>query len=135
MATDALAIVRRVYEAVNNSDPALFDRLDPDVRWVTPTSLPWTLEGSDGAYRGHEALATYFQNCLSHVQDLTVEVSRLTVIEDEVLALGYECGTARATGRSFRARFAQLWTVRDDKVVRLEGFPDTAEMSAAFKTQ
>lgn len=132
MDPDPLRLVEAVYAALRNQDPLLFDRLHPAIEWDTPATLPWTLPESDGTYRGHAELKEYFRSCLQHVDDLHVEVTKLIVAECDVLALGYERGRSRSTGRSFNARFAQLWTTDGGKVTRLRGFPDTAEMAAAF---
>lgn len=133
MANEPQSLVQRVYAAINDGDPTVFDLLDSDIEWITPDSLPWTLPGSDGCYRGHAVLGEYFMRCLAEVDDLHVEVTDLLTVGDRVLALGFECGRSRRTGHAFRARFAQLWTTRKDKVTRLEGFPDTAVMVAAFQ--
>ena len=134
MADEAQSLVQRVYAAINDGDPSMFDLLDADVEWITPSSLPWTLPGSDGSYRGHQQLAEYFMHCLAEVDDLHVDVTDLLAAGGRVLALGYECGRSRRTGQAFRARFAQLWTTSEDKVTRLEGFPDTAAMATAFRS-
>lgn len=38
----------------------------------------------------------------------------------------------RAGGRDFRARFSHIWTLRNGKVIRLEGIVDTAAIARAF---
>lgn len=132
MADEPQSLVQRVYAAINDGDPLVFDLLHSDIEWITPGSLPWTLPGSGGHYRGHQAVAEYFMHCLGEVDELHVELTDFLVAGDCVLALGFECGRSRSTGRAFRARFAQLWTTAGGKVTRLEGFPDTAAMNAAF---
>ena len=134
MTHEAGSLVQRLYAAINDADPSVFDLLDSDIEWITPGSLPWTLPGSEGYYKGHQAVGGYFMHCLAEVDGLHVEVTDLLTAGDRVVALGFECGRSRRTGQAFRARFAQLWTTKKNKVTRLEGFPDTAVMIAAFQS-
>jgi len=45
---------------------------------------------------------------------------------DTVVALGDYSGTFKATGKSFTAPFAHVWTFRDGKVVSFQQHTDTA---------
>lgn len=134
MSEDAIGVVREIYAALNRGDPSVFDLLDEHIEWVTPATLPWTVSASDGTYRGHGQLIDYFRNCVAQVDGLRVDIDEIVPAGDRVLVTGFERGRCRATGRTFRARFMQVWTVADGKAKRLEGFPDTASMTAAFQT-
>jgi uncharacterized protein len=51
---------------------------------------------------------------------------------DKVVALGWYSGAYKGTGRSFRARFARVWRVRDGKIVHFQQYTDTAEVGKAL---
>lgn len=126
-------VVRRIYDTLADDGPAVFELLDPGIRWVTPATLPWTVPGSGGHYVGHDELATYFAYCLDEVADLEVVVNELLPADGRVLMVGAERGRSRRTGNGFDARCAHLWTVRGGLGLRLDGFIDTATVASAFE--
>jgi ketosteroid isomerase-like protein len=52
---------------------------------------------------------------------------------DKIIVLGTYSGTSKATGRSFQAPFAHVFTVQDGAVTALRQFADTALVHAAWK--
>lgn len=52
---------------------------------------------------------------------------------DDVVVTGNYSGTSKETGKSFDARFAHHWTVRDGKVARFEQFVDSATVQEALR--
>lgn len=133
MSTRSLDVIGRIYRGLAGDGTDVFELLDADIEWVTPSALPWTVPGSDGHYVGHRQLRTYFSNCLAQVDDLQVEVDELVPADGRVLMVGHERGTSRETGRTFDARCAHLWVVQDGKAARLEGFIDTSIVALAFE--
>lgn len=126
---DPISTVQSVYGAFARGDvPTVLGALSPDIEWVTPATLPW----SAGNYRGHAGVQQYFGQFLEALASPHIEVRELLASEDRVVAIGIEHATARATGRSFAARFTHVWTVRDGRVVKMEGLIDTAQVRAAF---
>ena len=132
MSPGSLDVVGSIYRAMAGDGTDVFELLDPEIEWVTPSTLPWTVPGSDGHYMGHRQLRSYFSNCLTQVEELHVEVDELVPADGRVLMLGHERGTSRATGRRFDARCAHLWVVRDGKAARLDGFIDPSTVALAF---
>ena len=49
-----------------------------------------------------------------------------------MVVLGDYAWTVKATGKSFRANFAHVATLRDGKIVRFREYTDTAAGAAAF---
>jgi ketosteroid isomerase-like protein len=125
----AIETVREMYAAFARGDvPAVLERLDPDVTWVTPPSLPW----SRGEYGGREQVLEYFSSFSDALEDAAVEPRELLACGDRVVALGEERARIRATGGRFAVPFAHVIRVRDDRVVELRGHVDTATIAAAF---
>ena len=52
---------------------------------------------------------------------------------DQVVVLGTYSGTSKATGRSFEAPFAHVFTVDGDAIVQMRQYTDTALVHAAWK--
>lgn len=62
----------------------------------------------------------------------TVELSQFIADGDDVVSLGTYRGTYKATGKSFSARYAHAWTVKDGKVVHYDQVMDSAELNKAL---
>ena len=52
---------------------------------------------------------------------------------DQVVVLGTYSGTSKATGRSFEAPFAHVFTVDGEAIVQMRQYTDTALVHAAWK--
>ena len=52
---------------------------------------------------------------------------------DQIVVLGTYSGTSKATGRSFEAPFAHVFTVDGDLIVQMRQYTDTALVHAAWK--
>lgn len=123
-------LISSLYRAFANGDaPAVLASLDPEIEWRTPTALPW----SRGSYRGRAGVEEYFTDFLTALEEPGIEPQRLVADGDTVVAIGHERATSRTTGRRFEARFAHVWTVRDDRVTSMEGIIDTAAVLQAFE--
>lgn len=53
--------------------------------------------------------------------------------DEQIVVLGTYSGTSKATGRSFEAPFAHVFTVDDDLIVQMRQYTDTALVHAAWK--
>lgn len=129
MMTDALTIVRGAYDAFGREDlDAVLAAFAPDIVWQTPPTLPW----SRGDYQGHDGVLAYFQSFLTHLAEPHIAPDELLTCGHRVVAVGFERARVRATGVTFAAAFAHVWTVRDGRVVRMQGIVDTATIRQAF---
>jgi ketosteroid isomerase-like protein len=125
----ATETVRAMYAAFARGDvPAVLELLDPDVAWVTPTTLPW----SRGTYSGRDGVAEYFNSFAEALEEAAVEPHELLTCGNRVVALGEERARVRATGDRFRAPFAHVIRVHEGRVRELRGHVDTATIRAAF---
>ncbi len=50
-----------------------------------------------------------------------------------VIGLGFYSARAKATGRTFKARFAHIWTMQDGVIVRLQQCADTVQLAKALR--
>lgn len=122
-------IVSEMYAAFARGDiEAVLELLDPDVRWVTPTTLPW----SRGEYAGRDGVGEYFGRFATALEDAAVQPHELIDCGDRVVALGEERARVRRTGRRFASPFVHVISVKDGRVASLRGHVDTALIAAAF---
>jgi uncharacterized protein len=130
MTLSDVTVVEALYAAFARGDvPNVMAAIDPEVEWITPSTLPW----SRGTYRGHDGLADYFTSFATALEDPRVEPHELCELPGgRVLALGVERGRARTTGTPFEVPFVHVFTVRDGRVTAMRGLVDTAAVRAAF---
>ena len=117
---DRVELVRSAYEAFGSGDIPTVASMLAETEWHEAKGMPY-----GGVFTGADAI---FGNVLGPIaQD--VEGFRATpeeilpVGDDQVLSVGTYTGKGAAG--PLDARFAHLWTVRDQKVVRFEQFADT----------
>lgn len=122
-----IAVVRRLYEARGNPE-AIRQVLAPDVRWEVVEGFPYS-----DTYLGLDAvLEHFFKGLFSEFEDWHSEPSEFFAADDRVFALGTYSARARATGRTFKARFAHVWTLREGMIVRLQQCADTLQVARAL---
>lgn len=127
MSTEAIAIVRTVFDAIARGDaPAIVAHLSPAIRITQTTDLPW-----GGVYEG---LAGYgrFAGILRQHIDSRVEVERVFSAGEHVVVIGRTVGTTKAKQTPFDVAIAHVLTVRDGKIVEARYFIDTPNMLAAL---
>jgi len=99
-----------------------------DIVWTEAVGFPLA-----GTYIGPSAVAeNVFAALQRDWEGYAVAIDELIVDGPTVVALGTYSGTYRATGKSFTARVAHIWEVRDGKAVSFEQITDTAEVAAAM---
>jgi ketosteroid isomerase-like protein len=64
--------------------------------------------------------------------DSTVTIERFIDAGDHVAAVGRTRGRTRARGASFDLAVVHVWTVRNDRIARLEVYIDTPAMREAL---
>jgi uncharacterized protein len=98
------------------------------VRWEVVPGFPHS-----DVYHGLNELGDFFTRLFSDFQDWHNEPSEFFEIGDRVFAIGTYSARARATGKSFKAQFAHLWTLRDGMIVRLQQCADTVQLAKALR--
>ena len=118
MSHEGIEVVRRSFEAWNADDwPALEAAYDPDVIADPPEGWP---EG-ETAY-GWEAVRVQFKRLKDAWEDERVEVEEVGELGDRVLAQFRWVGRGKASGVDVGEPLWALFTVRDDRIVRLKYF-------------
>ena len=115
-------IVKDAYAAFGRGDiQGLLALFAEDIEWITPgEGLPLA-----GTYRGHAAVADFFQK-VSEVMELSFWEPREFVAEgDRVLVVGVESGRIKATNRMFEGHWVMAFTVRNGKVTNVREYVDT----------
>jgi ketosteroid isomerase-like protein len=125
---DPVQVVRALYEAMASGDAgAALDAFDTDVEW-DGRNFPDGVVG-----RGRQAVLDHAVHWASIWDDWTVELEELTqVTSDTVIAYIRETGHSE-TGVVMDEQHAEVYVVRDGRIVRRIGFSDPAEALPAAR--
>jgi ketosteroid isomerase-like protein len=128
--TVAADVVRRLYAALEAGDRASYRiLLDPQVEWIFMDGFP-----HGGVRRGVDAIVEQtFEPLMSDYDDWHIDVEEILDADGTVVGVGRYCGIARASGRFVSAAFCHLFRLRDDVVVQVRQFTDTAQFERAMR--
>ena len=125
---DNIAVVQRLYEA--RGDPEIIRQvLAPDVRWEVVEGFPYS-----DVYLGLNGVSDFFTRLFSDFEDWRTEPSEFFETGDHVIAIGAYTAKAKANGKTFKARFAHVWTMRNGVIARLQQVADTVQLSRALES-
>jgi uncharacterized protein len=124
--SENIAVVRRLYEARGNPE-VIREVLAPDVRGEVVEGFPHS-----GVYLGLDGVFDFFTCLFAEFEDWHTEPSEFFKTDNHVIGIGTYSARARATGRTFKARFAHVWTLRDGLIARLQQCADTAQIAKAL---
>jgi ketosteroid isomerase-like protein len=126
MSADNVALVRQMYEwfaARENAKP--FEVYDADVEW---DGSRFPMLGFEPVYRGHEGVRAFWRQWLDAWESIEFRVDELIDAGDDVVAMLLQVNRGRASGIEVpQFDWAQVWTVRDGKIVRVRMFRDRNE--------
>lgn len=115
-----MELVRSLYARWAKGDLGGWDAVDSEIEFarIGPTGT-----GLDGEFRGVEALGTALAEWLESWTEITVQAERIVDLEDgRVLVLSHQTGRGRGSGTPLDLRMADIWTVRDGRLVRWETY-------------
>jgi ketosteroid isomerase-like protein len=123
-------VTQAAYAAFARGDiPAVLASMDPKVEWTDAEGFPY-----GGTYVGPDAVsANVFRRLPQEWDGFGADAEEFIDAGDIVFVLGTYRGTAKATGKSFRARFCHVWRLRDGKLARFEQFTDTLKVNDALQ--
>jgi uncharacterized protein len=127
MSQDNVDTIRRMYAAYGRGDlQAGLACLDRDIEFSQPDDEP-----GGGTYHGHDGVIQAFARWTGAWDDYRVEVDELIDLGDDVLARTRHLGRGKDSRVEVEMKIFQLWTLRDDKVVRARMYYDEAEAREA----
>jgi ketosteroid isomerase-like protein len=126
-----VATIRNLYEAFGRGDiPYILDRLDPDVEWRIPVTVPF----SKGLHRGPQEVAEFFAGIAEYIAEPGVEAQEFLAAGDRVVALLRFRGRGKESGLPFDAPEAHIWRLSEGKVIEEQTYGDTAAIVQALGT-
>jgi hypothetical protein len=126
MSEENVAAVRRAWEAWIRGDlDAAFAETSPDFEWDLRHFPGWP----DGQiFKGRDAVTGFFQRWRDSWDEYEAGVDDyVDVGENRVLVLGWQSGRGRGSGAATEMEWAQIYTVRDGRLLRCENYADREE--------
>lgn len=134
MSAENVEVVRTMFDSLAEMDafsPTAASRLleicHPDVEWDVSRLWP------DGQiYRGRSGVVRFFRRWLGAWETYDFEVEEVLDAGAHVVVMLRERGRAKGTGAEVNHRFAQVWTLRDGRVVLWRAYAGREEALAAL---
>lgn len=126
MSQENVEVVRAVIDGWLRGDSAAMELISEDVVYVAPPTMP-----GGKTYRGHEGVLEWVVDWRQEWTDYEFEIKRIDDLNDQVLSVERNRATGKRSGIAVDMETYSLWTLRDGKVIRWEGFASEAEALAA----
>jgi ketosteroid isomerase-like protein len=125
MSQENVEIVRAGWDAWNRGDmPAVFRHLDPDAVWDTSHFHDWP----ESSYHGIEGVERFLTEWRDVWDGLEIEVEDVRAAPDgRVVSLILQRGHGRNSGLAMEMKSAQIATLRNGKVTRIDNYEHRAE--------
>ena len=129
MSQENVEVVRDGWDAWIRGDlPRLFHHFDPNVVWDTSNFHDWP----ESTYHGVEGVERFLSEWREVWDGLEVDVEDIRAAPDgRVVSLVRQRGKGRGSGLAMEMESAQVATLRDGKVTRIDNYEDRAEALAA----
>jgi ketosteroid isomerase-like protein len=120
MSHENVEVVRRGLEAFARARwEESVQAMDPSVEWHDSPDLP----GAQ-VYKGREGVLAQWRGMSEALEDFTVEAERFFDAGDLVVVFLRSRGRGRASGIPVSRELAQVYTVKNGRVVRVVGYDD-----------
>jgi uncharacterized protein len=119
MSRENVELVRAIYEA-RGLDAAL-EFYAPDIEWDMSDRV-----FNPKVYRGHDGVRSWRTELRDVWSEWRNEPEQFIDADDRVVAIVRSVAKADGSGVELTERWAQVWTVRDGKIVRLRHYRDPA---------
>jgi uncharacterized protein len=128
MSQEVVDRVVRGYEAFNRGDlDAAVEDFHPDIEWTGPDMLP-----EDQTYRGPDGVRHFWDSWRDVFHDFRIEIDEVIDGDDHVIVMARVSGRGKDSGvEVVTPAFAQVWTIRDELVVRMRMLPSREDALAA----
>jgi len=119
MSSENVKVVSDIYDGfiIHKSLDALFASVHPEVVMTEAASLPF-----GGTYHGIAGVQDLFGRMFATWDDLEIAKEKLFDSGDQVVAILRLTARAKATGTPVDMQLAELWTLREGKVIALKPF-------------
>ena len=118
-------LVLRLYDGWARGEPGL-ELMDEDISMVEPEELPGRVEA-----HGIDSVSRYIERFSNHWDEIRFDPEEVVDAGDRVVVIARLVGRWKASGVAVERLWAYVWTFRDGRALRMEGFADRAQAIAA----
>jgi ketosteroid isomerase-like protein len=123
-------IVRRVTKAFAAGDmETVFELVAPEIEWNFSNAQTWVEEP---VYRGYDGIMQFFSKWTGEWEDYRFEFEEVIDAGDKVVVVVRDEGKSKSAGIKLERRHAEVWTLRDSRVVRIEPFDNKHQALGAL---
>jgi len=124
MSEENVELVRKAIETFNEGDVegSFADVLAPEFEYIPTGRIP----GAEGAYRGPDGWRRFLEFFWSEFDDARIEIHDLVPFDDHVVVAATFRGRGKQSGVETSWDLWQVWTLRDSKAIRGQGFTTEA---------
>jgi len=126
MSPDNIDVVRAVIDGWLRGDPATMELIAPDVVYVDPPTIP-----GGKTYRGHEGVLEWMVAWRREWTDYQLEVEHFEDLGDQVMTVERNRATGKRSGAHVDMKSYSIWTIRNGKLLRWEGFASEEDARAS----
>jgi ketosteroid isomerase-like protein len=120
MSQENVEIVRRVSDALTAGDlDTVFTLVAPEIEWDFSNAETWFEEP---IYRGYDGVFAFLGMWMGEWEDYRFEVEEIIDAGDKTVAIVRDEGTSKGAGIKLERRHAEVWTINNGQVVRIEPF-------------
>lgn len=122
---DHLQIVHLVYAAFRDGHPDwMLDCCAEEIHWIYPGSD--TLGPVAGEFVGRMGIEAFFELFNADESLRQFEPGEFLHYDDRVIVLGHYRSCIKSSRREYDTDFVHIFTFRDAKIIKFQGFFDTA---------
>ena len=119
-----MQILRETLAAFNSGDlERILDFVHPEFEGVVPPEY----SAEPDTYRGHEGIRRYFRTFEEVMEEVRFEPERFWQAGDAVAVTMRLTAKGRQTSIPVEQRFAQVWRLRDGRVVGVQSYVSVSE--------
>lgn len=124
MSGESIEVVRRAIDAVNRRQiEEALGFIDPEAE--LRSAIVGGTEGN--VYRGHDGFRRWFADSFESFEELRTELTEFRELDDRVIAFGHIHARGRGSGLELDSPTGWVFTMRNGRVVKAEGFLSRAE--------
>ena len=127
-----IRMARTAYAAWNRGDLAgVLDGLDPEIEWHMWSGFTRT----GRVFQGHDGVREVYRSFDEGFEDFHTAPHEFLVIHGRVVVPVTLSGVPRGGGERVSFELVQVWTVREDRAVRLDVHPTLEQARAAIEAE
>lgn len=131
MSHDNVEIVRGMYDSFGRGDvPSVLGQMHSNIEWNEAENFIY----ADGnPYLGPQAvLEGVFMRLGTDWEGFSVTPEEWLDAGNRLVVMGIYQGTHKGTGKTVRAQFAHVWSLKEGRVVRFQQYTDTKQFADAI---